>query len=199
MSGVRVFNQTALAQDLIDTMFNLVTSSASFGSVAGAIAMGRTSRYLRLACLWRSHIRYFNSMLGTNASLHAFHPGVSRDGRYKDFPLFHAHCNGYNGTLGPSEKFLCDVFTAIIQQQETWMRRLMGGVVGSFICADHTFQIPSRIRVSDDTTGERTQVASSMHGWMTDKLEVCFTRFNNLQLRNLLVGGITHIVPHNFM
>ena len=53
MAGVRVFHNTALSQELIDTMFNLVTNSASFGSVAGAITMARTSRYLRLACLWR--------------------------------------------------------------------------------------------------------------------------------------------------
>ena len=167
---VVLFHKTGVSAQLASIAFDIIIKRGSISTVSSTLASQRMATYTKAAALWLGHIESYR-----NKTNRYFGPSLTQQSEeleYEDFPNVFSHCNGYNGTLGPSNDFFSDLFVAMVHQQEGFYKRYIGGVIDQKITADHTHQIPSRFKLEDKTTGTLTKPINGLHGIMTGKLQI---------------------------
>lgn len=160
LSRVKLFEKTGFHCDLLDLIFDLMSTRCSANNIVRCIATSRTSYYIRMASLYSSHVRQFAS--------HPFHAPQS----YKEFPGFYSHCQGFNATLGPSSQTIATLFVSMCDQQREFWIRTISGVTGRSVCSDHHFQCATRLKHQDTNTKLVSTPCSSIFCWMSDKLQI---------------------------
>ena len=76
---------------------------------------------------------------------------------------------GYNGTLGPSKGVAGTIFMFIVNQQKGFFNRYEGGLVGTHLSADHHHNVPGRMHVTDQATGQKFAPVHGIHTVMNEK------------------------------
>ena len=163
--------KSAMTQELEEFCFHLVSKQSGAATAASLIAHKHVGEFLRKAVLWMGHVKFFK-ILQRNGSGGLFSqvPQVEED--FPDFPEFNDHCS-YNGTLGPSEKHIADLFYEIVAIHKPFWDRYMGGVTGEKICADHHHNVPARIKVADISfDGKKFAPINGFHGIMSERRQV---------------------------
>lgn len=80
------------------------------------------------------------------------------------FPPLHSHCGGYGGSYGPSRQSIQRLFVTLSRKTAEIGDRVMMSLGGS-LSADHTFNVPSRIK-SKDIDGNTYTPVEGLHGSM---------------------------------
>ena len=113
-------SKTCWSRELVELMVDLVSSRAHINDFINAIRKARTSEWLKIAVRYYSHVRWW---LKNRASTTTFSNNAPL--YFDDFPEFFSHCDGWNGTLGPSRQ-VAESFNEVTDQQSEFWRHACG-------------------------------------------------------------------------
>jgi hypothetical protein len=113
---VHLFSQCGWTVSLMEAMFNLVSSQAGVADFIAMVRKSRVTTYLLAAQSYQLHVDFYLNRCRENCFA-----ASSEGDQPKDFPSFFCHCNGYNGTLGPSARKATSLFIELVEQQRPFL------------------------------------------------------------------------------
>jgi hypothetical protein len=96
---------------------------------------------------------------------------------FPNFPLFFQHCKGFNNTLGPLHQQAVILFEIIANQQKVFIQRYEGGIVGTHLAADHHHNVPARLQIDDESTGQKLIPVDGIFTVMNERHQVLAHRW----------------------
>ena len=100
---VHTWTKTAWTSELVEILVDMVSSRAQIGDFISVVRKARTSTYLKLACRYYGHVRWFTRDISISTQYF-----IRTSDNFPDFPRYFSHC-GSNGTLGPSRQMAEDI------------------------------------------------------------------------------------------
>lgn len=154
---VVIRKKVAYSQYLANLILTLMTTELGAGQIANIIQSLRSS-------YWASNAQVYLQALadvgpGTLDSFGFTRPVTAPIG----FPSLHSHCGGYGGSSGPSKQPFQRLFVTLSRKTADIGDRVMMSLGGSVISADHTFNVPSRVK-SKDIDGNTYTPVEGLHG-----------------------------------
>ena len=135
---VVTYHNSTWSKELYDYVLDLMPSKTGGGDVATLIAKKRTHRYLQEASIYlQEQVRRQNEKKALALRVEPSSP----------FPTFYSHCDGYMGSLGPSDDQINDVFMAAAKPASFLADAVMQSVGGRVLSADATFYAANGIKV----------------------------------------------------
>ena len=131
-------------------LVDMVTNEGSPLTFSGIIARARVGCYMKQRVAFHGHVKCYEDLTAKGIDA-----GQSLDKINDAFSNFCTHCNGFNGTLGPSDDHARDVINDNVEQQQLFFLRHMGGITGCKVTADHHDNIAGRTKVKDDTVKQK--------------------------------------------
>jgi hypothetical protein len=139
-SPIVSFKDSAWSKSLYDFVLHLMPTKLGGGDVAGVIEKMRTKRYLEEAAIYLQEQALLQNQRKTSGlNLNWEKP--------KPFPSFYSHCDGYFGSLGPSEGQINKVFRAAAVSAALMADGLMQSLGGKVLSADATFYAANGLKV----------------------------------------------------
>ena len=165
------FRKTTYTVELAELIMTLMTSELGAGQISTVIMKRRTAYWAATARVYLEAHTYNLTLDSEKGSLSSY--GFTKAARVvQPFPTMNSHCNGFGGSNGPSSRNIQRFFIVAHTNIDPFADRFMlslGGQVSSpnnlpdksvcthkytffkskVLSADHTFNIPSRIKSSD--------------------------------------------------
>ena len=152
---VVIRKKIAFSQDLANLILTLMTTELGATQIANIIQAQRSAYWATNA---QVYLQACADVTSNSLESHGF-TTVAPIG----FPTFHSHCDGFSGSNGPSSQSIQRLFIFLSQKTAAIGDRVMMSLGGSVISADHTFNVPSRIK-SKDVDGNTYTPVEGLHG-----------------------------------
>lgn len=166
---IALFPKSGVTNELLEMVFHSISKNSTTATAASIIANNHTADYLRKSMLYIGHVKSYKARMESNSSNH--NDSHVKNIRFDDFSQFSDHC-GFNGTLGPSEKQLNEIFIHCVDINKPFWNRYMGGLTGFKVGADHHHNVPARIKVTDPTTNTLFSPLKGLHGLMNERRQI---------------------------
>lgn len=131
---------SAWSKSLYDFVLHLMPTKLGGGDVAGVIEKMRTKRYLEEASIYLQE----QTLIQKQRAKSGLHLNWEKP---KPFPSFYSHCDGYFGSLGPSEGQINRVFIAAASPASLMADGMMQSLGGKVLSADATFYAAHGLKV----------------------------------------------------
>ena len=168
------FQRTTFTVELAELILTLMTSELGAGQISSVIAKRRTAFWAASARVYLEAQNHSVTLVSHKGSLSSF-GFVRAPTNIVPFPPLTSHCGGFGGSQGPSSRNIQRFFVAMTTHLDLFADRFMMSLGGQVrlnnqqsrrkhffliefyavtripqvLSADHTFNIPARIKSSD--------------------------------------------------
>lgn len=155
--------QKAVTKELYSFIMSHMTSELGAGQISSLIRKERTFLWCEQAMVYLGAVLHEKEEYEKKQGLGGF-GYISPPKSPTAFPPIYSHCSGYGGSQGLGRAYIADIFLSGNRKVELLADQVMQSLGGQVLSADHTFNVVSRIRATDNTSGRTFAPVNTFHG-----------------------------------